>query len=85
LILEQYRHLFILRPGKAEGTYHHIPTSGSPVKTPPRRVPAHYKEEVEKQIQHMLDNHIIEESSRPWMSPAVFVKKKTGEIHLCVD
>jgi len=59
--------------------------SGSPVKVPPRHIPAHYKEEVEKQIQHMLDNHIIEESSSPWMSPTVFVKKKTGEIRLCVD
>ena len=33
----------------------------------------------------MLDNHIIEESSSPWMAPAVFVKKKTGEIRLCVE
>ena len=32
----------------------------------------------------MLDNHIIEESTSPWMAPAVFVKKKTGEIWLCV-
>ncbi|KAL5491894.1 hypothetical protein EMCRGX_G017263 [Ephydatia muelleri] len=28
---------------------------------------------------------IIEESSSPWMAPAVYVKKKTGEIRLCVD
>ena len=33
----------------------------------------------------MLDNHIIEGSNSPWMAPAVFVKKKTGEIQLCVD
>ena len=34
----------------------------------------------------MLDNHIIiEQSSIPWMSSAVFVKEKTGEIYLCVD
>ena len=85
LLLEQYKNLFVLSPGKAEGTYHYIPTAGSPVKLPPRRIPALYKEEVEKQIQHMLDNHIIEENSSPWMAPAVFVKKKTGEIRLCVD
>ena len=86
LIIQQYKHLFIMKPGKAEDTYHYITTtSGCPVKVPPRRIPAHYKEEVEKQIQHMLDNHIIEQSSNPWMSPAVFVQKKTGEICLCVD
>ena len=28
---------------------------------------------------------MIEESSSPWMSPAVFVWKKSGEIRLCVD
>ena len=33
----------------------------------------------------MLDNHIIELSRNPWMSPAVFVRKKTGDIGLCVD
>ena len=33
----------------------------------------------------MLASHIIEESSSPWMSPAVFVKKKTGDIRLCID
>ena len=85
MILEQHKQLFITRPGKAEGTYHYIPTSGCPVKVPPRRIPAHYKEEVETLIQTMLDNHIIEPSSSPWMSPAVFVRKKTGDIRLCVD
>ena len=86
VILGQHKQLFIMKPGKAEGTYHNIPTSGCPVKVPPRRIPAHYKEEVEKQIQIMLDNHIIEpSSSSPWMSPAVFVRKKTGDIRLCVD
>jgi len=33
----------------------------------------------------MLDLGVIEESSSPWMAPAVFVKKKSGEIRLCVD
>ena len=88
-ILAQYKQLFVRKPGKAEGTYHYIPTSGSPVKIPPRRIPAHYKEEVENQIenqiQSMLANHTIEESSSPWMSPAVFVKKKTGDINLCIN
>ena len=32
LIIQQYKHLFIMKPGKAEGTYHYIPTSGCPVK-----------------------------------------------------
>ena len=55
------------------------------MKVPPRRVPAQYREEVERQIQQMLDLGIIEESSSPWMAPAVFVRKKSGAIRLCVD
>ena len=77
--------IFIMKPGKTEGTYHYIQTTGSPVKIPPRHIPAHFKEEVETQIQSMLDNNIIEHSSSPWMSPTVFVKKKSGDIRLCVD
>ena len=33
----------------------------------------------------MLDQGVIEESTGPWMVPMVFVGKKLGEIHLCVD
>ena len=32
----------------------------------------------------MLRQGIIEVSSRPWMTLAVFVRKKSGEIRLCV-
>ncbi|KAL5494348.1 hypothetical protein EMCRGX_G015661 [Ephydatia muelleri] len=51
----------------------------------PRRVPAEYRAEVEGLLKEMLQEGIIEESSSPWMAPAVYVKKKTGEIRLCVD
>ena len=62
-----------------------ILTSGNPVKIPPRSIPAQYRAEVEKQIQVMLNQGIITESSSPWMAPAVFVPKKSGEIRICVD
>jgi len=40
---------------------------------------------VERQVQQMLQKCVIEESSSPWMAPAVFVWKKSGEIFLHVD
>ena len=55
------------------------------MKAPPRCIPAHYRAEIEAQLQQMLDNHIIKESSSPWMAPTVLVKKKSGELRLCVD
>ena len=33
----------------------------------------------------MLKQDIITESSSPWMAPAVFVPKKSGELRICID
>ena len=55
------------------------------MKVPPRRVPTHYRKEVEQLIHSMLEQDIITESSSPWMAPAVFVPKKSGDIRLCID
>ena len=45
----------------------------------------HCKATIEQQIHQVLEQGIIEESSSPWMAPAVFVPKKSGEICLSVD
>jgi len=58
---------------------------GSPTKVPPRQIPAHFKDEVLRQLQVILDQGIIEESNSPWIAPTVFVRKKTGNLQLCVD
>jgi hypothetical protein len=41
--------------------------------------------EIEKQIQEMLDSEIIQQSSHPFASPVLLVKKKDGEwkLNLC--
>ena len=56
-----------------------------PLDVSPRRVPAHYREEVERKLEEMLQQGVIEESSSPWMAPAVFVPKKSGEVCICID
>ena len=33
----------------------------------------------------MLDRNIIRVSSSPWLAPAVYVPKKSGEIRICID
>ena len=83
-VLQQYKHLFRSMPGATTLAYHHIPTTENPVRVPPWRIPGHYKQEVERQTHEMLQG-IIEESCSPWMAPAVFVRKKSGDIRLCVD
>ena len=71
--------------GRTTLAEHFIPTTGTPVKVPPLRIPANYRQEVEKQIQTMLKEGTIEESSSPWLASAVFVCKKSGDIRICVD
>ena len=53
-IVGDYRSLFRTTPGATEIACHYIPTTGTPVRVPPRRIPAHYRQEVEKQIDKML-------------------------------
>ena len=84
-ILNEYKSLFRTSPGKTTAAEHFIPTTGNPVKVPPRRIPANYCVEVESQIQCMLQDGIIEESSSPWLAPAVYVRKKNGDIRICID
>ena len=85
-IVKEYKSLFSSIPGQTEAIEHHIPTGeAQPIRVPPRRVPMHYKDEIQKQIVEMLQQGIIQESSSPWLAPCVFVPKKNGELRICVD
>ena len=68
-IVHEYKELFQSIPGSTDVAQHFIPTIGTPVEVPPCRIPACYHQEVESQLQNLMDQGIIEESSRPWMAP----------------
>ena len=55
------------------------------MKVPPRCIPVHYRTKVCQQIQTMVDKGIIRHSKSPWMAPAVFVPKKSGQVPICID
>ena len=84
-VVTEYQDILCTTPGMSNETQHYIHTTGPPVRVSPRRVPVHYREEVEDQIQQMVKQGGIEESSSPYMVPAVFVKKKSQELRICVD
>ena len=52
---------------------------------PTRRVPEHHRGKVEHQINDLLEQGIITQSSSPWMAPVVFVPKKSGDLRICID
>ena len=73
--------------GKTLGRFSHkIETyDAPPVRMPFYRQPPHMQKEIDKQVQDLLDNDIIEESNSEYHSPVVLVKKKDGKFRFCVD
>jgi hypothetical protein len=60
-----------------------------PGSTPPARAPYRLSQpeldELRKQLQKQLDEGWIQPSSSPFAAPLLFVKKKSGELRMCVD
>ena len=56
-----------------------------PVRMAHRRIPPHQWSEVRDYLRKALDTGIIRESSSPYASPVVLVRKKTGKLRLCCD
>lgn len=56
-----------------------------PVSQTYRRIPPTQLEEVRKHIQDLLEKDIIQPSTSPFASPIVLVRKKNGELRMCVD
>ncbi|CAF3957120.1 unnamed protein product [Rotaria sordida] len=56
-----------------------------PIYTPPYRV-SYKDEQIQRdEINKLLKQGIIEESTSPWSSPIVLVRKKDGTVRFCVD
>ncbi|KAL8580634.1 hypothetical protein ACOMHN_043450 [Nucella lapillus] len=56
-----------------------------PVASTFHRIPPTQLQEVKEHIQTLLSKKIIQQSSSPYASPVVIVRKKDGSIRLCVD
>ena len=85
-LLKQFDKVLRARPGRTSITHHHIRTDkGKPVRQQPYRLPHAFRETVERELQEMQEDGIIESSESDWASPIVLVKKKDKSIRLCVD
>lgn len=65
---------------------HEIPlVDATPIRQRYRRIPPSEYEVVKEHINQLLGAQVIHESSSPFASPIVLVKKKDGSLRLCVD
>ena len=88
-LLIRHHDLFSLDDGELGRTdlvSHSIKTGGHPpVRQAPRRIPFAMRPLVDRMIEEMLENDVIQPASSPWASPVVLVKKKDDSYRFCVD
>lgn len=72
--------------GHATKIQHHIKLKDeTPIKQRPRPIHPRDYEAVKKHLKTLLDAGVIRESESPFSSPIVVVRKKNGDVRLCVD
>lgn len=87
--LQDYTPVFATHDGDLGCTNliaHDIPLLDDvPVRQRHRRIPPSEYELVKDHINQLLEAQVIRESSSPYASPIVLVKKKDGSLRMCVD
>lgn len=88
-LLTKYTSVFAAHEGDLGCTNliaHDIPLLDNiPVRQRYRRIPPSDYELVKEHIHQLLEAQVIRESSSPYASPIVLVKKKDGSLRMCVD
>ena len=85
-VITQYREVFPDVPSKTNLIEHDVDVGDSaPIKQHPYRVSPMKKELLDKEVQYMLKNDIVEESQSNWSSPCILVPKHDGGFRFCTD
>lgn len=88
-VIEKHKSTFSMSEhdiGYCDFVEHKINTvDDAPIRVPHRRIPPHMWAEVRDYLRQALDTGIIQESSSPYTSAVVLVRKKNGGLRLCCD
>ncbi|KAF4646575.1 hypothetical protein FOZ61_005597, partial [Perkinsus olseni] len=85
-LCEEYKDLFVLKPGFCNKTEHVVETGGAPpICERVRPIPHKYREEITALLKEMEEMGVIRRSTSAWRFPCVFVPKKNGKVRMCID
>lgn len=88
-LLEEFQDVFQDKlpglPPQREVT--HIIDTGDaePINRPPFKMSPLELEELRKQLKELLELRLIRPSTSPWGAPVLFVRKKSGDLRMCID
>ena len=88
-LISEFEDIFVGPDGQLRQTNlaeHYIDTGDTkPFKLPARRIPMFKRPVVEKEVDRMLEQGVIEPSNSPWNSPICLVTKPDGSCRFCID
>ena len=73
--------------GKCDVVQHRIQVypSFTPVKLANRRMPMHFKSDLQEKLDKFFEHELIEQCHSPYSAPAMLVPKKNGKLRLVID
>jgi hypothetical protein len=85
-LIQQFQEIFTDKPGRTNLVEHRVClTSEDPIRSKPYSVPYTVRESLKNEIREMMRLGVIRESSSPYASPVVIVRKKDGSNRVCID
>ena len=85
-MLAEFESVMSGQVGRTSSCQHHIHFKETlPVRQQPYRLPHMYRNAVEKEIEKMIKEGVIEPANSKWALPMVIIRKKDDTIHLCID
>ena len=86
-LIHEYEHLFPDVPTRTDKIYHDVAMDENvkPVKQHPYRMNPEKQKCLQKEIDYLLENDLIEKSQSEWSSPCILVPKPDKSYRMCTD
>ena len=85
-LVQEFAHLFPDTPKRTKLVMHDVDVgNASPCKQHPYQVNPQKLLHLQKEIEYVLENELIEPSNSEWISPCILVPKPDGSFRFCTD